>query len=64
MNKHTFLSYLRTAITLILLILTNALVIIGMTYLCGDFTIGKWYNAFIIVIAMTIVNTILWPIFQ
>ncbi len=64
MNKHTILSYIRTTITLILLILTNALVIIGMSYLCGDFTIGKWYNAFFIVIAMTITNTILWPIFQ
>lgn len=64
MKKYDFTSYIKSTTTLILLIITHMIVIIGMTYLCGDFTIGKWYNAFFIVIAITIANTLLWPVFQ
>lgn len=61
MNKQ---DYLKSAINMILLIVVNMLLIIEMTHLCSDFSIGKWYNSFFIVIAITIAYTILWPFFK
>ncbi|WP_405303419.1 phage holin family protein [Methanobrevibacter sp.] len=59
-----FISYSKTLITTTLLILANLLAIYGVDYISTDFTVGPWYNAIIIVIALAIANSLLWPIFQ
>ena len=55
---------IKTSISLLLLIIANTIVIIGMSRLCGNFTLGEWYNAVIIIIGIVISNSILWPIFR
>lgn len=64
MNTHNIITSTKNIINLILLVLLNILVIILMSYLYGDFSIGPWYNAFFIVLSITIANTLLWPIFK
>lgn len=64
MIKNKFISYSKTLITTTLLILANLLAIYGVDYISTDFTVGPWYNAIIIVIALAIANSLLWPIFQ
>lgn len=59
-----FISYSKTFITTTLLILVNLLAIYGVDYISTDFTVGPWYNAIIIVIALGVANSLLWPIFQ
>ncbi|MBQ6512164.1 phage holin family protein [Methanobrevibacter sp.] len=59
-----FISYSKTLITTTLLIMANLLAIYGVDYISTDFTVGPWYNAIIIVIALAIANSLLWPIFQ
>ncbi|MCQ2970815.1 Uncharacterized membrane protein YvlD, DUF360 family [Methanobrevibacter gottschalkii] len=64
MNTHNIITSTKNIINLILLVLLNILVIILMSDLYGDFSIGPWYNAFFIVLSITIANTLLWPIFK
>ena len=42
---------IRNTINFILLILVNALVLILISKIDGDFSIGVWYNVFLIVIS-------------
>ena len=62
MIKNKIISSLKTIITTVLLILANIAAIFGVDYISTDFTIGYWYNSIILVIAMTIANSLLWPI--
>ncbi len=62
--KNTVISSLKTIITTLLLILANTLAVLGMNYINTDFYIGPWYNSIIIVVALSIANAILWPIFR
>ncbi len=64
MIKNKFISYSKTLITIILLISANLLAIYGVDYINANFTIGPWYNAIIIVVAIAIANSLLWPLFQ
>ena len=64
MNKNKTVSYLKTAITTILIVLANMAATILAEYISPDFTLGYWYNSLIIVIAVTIANSILWPLFR
>lgn len=64
MNTHNIITSTKNIINLILLVLLNILVIILMSDLYGDFSIGPWYNAFFIVLSITIANTLLWPNFK
>lgn len=64
MIKNKFISYSKTFITITLLTLATLLAIYGVDYISTDFTVGPWYNALIIVIALAIANSLLWPIFQ
>lgn len=64
MIKNKFISYSKTLITSILLLVSNLIVIYGVDYISTDFNVGAWYNAIIIVIAVAIANSLLWPIFQ
>ena len=64
MIKNRLISSLRTIITTILYILGSAIAIYAVDYISTDFTVGPWYNAFIIVIAVAIANALLWPIFR
>lgn len=64
MIKNRLISSLRTIITTVLYILASAIAIYAVDYISTDFTVGPWYNAFIIVIAVAIANALLWPIFR
>ena len=44
--------------------LANIVAIYIIDYISTDFTVGPWYNAIIIVIAVAIANSLLWPIFR
>ena len=62
--KNTIISSLKTVITTVLLVLANIAAIFFVDYISTDFNIGPQYNAIIIVVAFTIANTILWPVFR
>ncbi|WP_458456137.1 phage holin family protein [Methanobrevibacter sp.] len=64
MIKNRLISSLRTIITTLLLALSNMIAIYVVDYISADFTIGPWYNAVIIVIAVAIANALIWPIFR
>lgn len=53
---------LKTIILGIIIGIANILIIIGMSLICTNFVLGKWYNAIIIAIGVIIVNIIIWPI--
>lgn len=64
MIKNRLISSLRTIITTALYILGGAISVYAVDYISTDFTVGPWYNAFILVIAVAIANALLWPIFR
>ena len=64
MIKNRLISSLRTIITTLLLITADIAAIYLVDYISTDFTVGPWYNAIIIVIAVAIANALLWPIFR
>ncbi|WP_295589232.1 phage holin family protein [uncultured Methanobrevibacter sp.] len=64
MIKNRIISSLRTIISTLLLVIADTVAIYAVDYISADFTIGYWYNAFIIVIAFAIANALLWPIFR
>ena len=64
MIKNRLISSLRTIITTLLFVLANIAAIYLVDYISADFTVGPWYNAVIIVIAVAIANALLWPIFR
>lgn len=64
MIKNKLISSLRTIITTLLFVLANIIAIYAVDYISTDFTVGSWYNAVIIVIAVAVANALLWPIFR
>lgn len=64
MIKNRLISSLRTIITTLLFVIANIVAIYAVDYISSDFTVGPWYNAIIIVIAVAIANALLWPIFR
>ena len=64
MIKNRLISSLRTIITTSLFVFANIIAIYFVDYISTDFTVGPWYNAIIIVIAVAIANSLLWPIFR
>ena len=64
MIKNRLISSLQTIITTLLFMLANIVAIYIIDYISTDFTVGPWYNAIIIVIAVAIANSLLWPIFR
>ncbi len=64
MNTHNIITSIKIMINLIIIVLINMLVLMLMSHLYSDFSIGEWYNTFLIVISITITNTLLWPIFK
>ena len=44
--------------------MANLAAIYFVDYKSTDFNIGPWYNALLIVIAFTVANAILWPVFR
>ena len=64
MIKNRIISSLRTIITTLLFVLANIIAIYAVDFISSDFTVGPWYNAVIIVIAVAIANSLLWPIFR
>jgi uncharacterized membrane protein YvlD (DUF360 family) len=64
MIKNRLISSLRTIITTLLFVLANTAAVYVVDYISADFTVGPWYNAVLIVIALAIANALLWPIFR
>lgn len=64
MIKNRFISYLKTIITTLLIILANIGAICFTDYISTDFTVGIWYNSIIIVVATYVANSLLWPLFR
>ena len=62
--KNTIISSLKTVITTLLLVLANIMAIILVDHISADFTVGPLYNVLLIIIAFTVANAILWPIFR
>ena len=61
--ENTNINKAKTVLTTITIEIVNILIIIAMAILSKDFILGPWTNALIIVILLSIANTILWPIF-
>lgn len=53
---------IKSIIILLLLVIANVSVVIATSYICGNFTLGPWYNAVIITVGVGIANMIIWPI--
>lgn len=53
---------IKSIIILLLLVIANVSVVIATSYICGNFTLGPWYNAVIIIVGVGIANMIIWPI--
>ena len=64
MIKNRIISSLQTIISTALLIIAEVIAIYVIDYLSTDFTVGPWYNAIIIVVAVAVANALLWPIFR
>ncbi|MDO5814544.1 MAG: phage holin family protein, partial [Methanobrevibacter sp.] len=64
MIKNKLISSLRTITTTLLYVIANIIAIYAVDFISDDFTVGYWYNAAIIVIAVAIANALLWPIFR
>ena len=64
MNLNNITTSIKNTSNIILLILVNALVLILISKIDSDFSIGLWYYAFLVIISTTIVNALLWPIFK
>ena len=64
MIKNKIISYSKTLITASILLLTNVMAIYLVDFISDDFNVGFWYNAIILVVAVAVVNSLLWPIFQ
>ena len=64
MSANKIISYLKTSITATLVVIANMIAIYAVDYISQDFTVGPWYNAIVIIIAIAITNSLLWPIFQ
>ena len=64
MNKNKIISLLKTILTTVLTVLANIGAVILVNYISTDFSYVNWYDPIIIVIATTIANSILWPIFR
>ena len=62
--KNKLLSYIKTILTFTILIISNIIAIFFLDYTNSDFTIGPIYNAVIILISFSILNSILWPVFR
>ena len=64
MIKNKIISSLKSIITTLLLVLANVIAIIIMPYICSDFTYTFWYDPLLIIISVSIANSLLWPIFR
>lgn len=64
MNKNKIIASSRTIITTVLLILASIGAVVFVDYISTDFNYAHWYDPVIIVFAVTIANSILWPIFR
>lgn len=62
--KNKLIYSLKTIITTLFLFAGGIFSVIFVEYISSGFTIGPLYNAVVIMIAFTIANAILWPIFR
>ncbi|WP_295722789.1 phage holin family protein [uncultured Methanobrevibacter sp.] len=64
MIKNKIFTSFNIIIKTLLFFLSNIVALYILDYISTDFTIGPWYNGIIIVIAVAIGNSLLWPIFR
>ncbi len=64
MNTNQIIPYLKSIIIGIIVVFANIIAIYAVDYISQDFTVGPWYNAILIIIAIAVTNSLLWPIFQ
>ena len=64
MSAGKIIPYLKSSITIIFVVLANMIAIYAVDYISQDFSVGPWYNAILIIIALAITNSLLWPLFQ
>lgn len=64
MIANKIVPYLKTLLTIIVVVSANMIAIYAVDYISQDFTVGPWYNAAVIIMAVAITNSLLWPIFQ
>lgn len=64
MSAGKIIPYLKSSITIIFVVLANMISIYAVDYISQDFSVGPWYNAILIIIALAITNSLLWPLFQ
>lgn len=64
MIKNRIISSLKTMITTILIALANMAAVIFVDFISTDFNYIYWYTPILIVISVTVANSILWPIFR
>ena len=57
-------SILKTAIIPVVIILSNIIAIVVFDCFSRNFNAGYWFNPIIIVIAFTVANSLLWPVFR
>ena len=62
MIKNRLISSLRTIITTLLFVMGDLAALYLVDYISSDFSIGPWYNAILIVVAVAVANALLWPI--
>ena len=62
--KNKLIYSIKTIITTLLLFAGGIVSVIFVDYISSDFTIGPLYNAAVIMIAFSLANAILWPIFR
>ena len=64
MNKQSIITFLKNFTVLLLLIISNMIVLVLTPYICEDFILTKWYYSILIIIAVYIGNSILWPVMR
>ena len=64
MIANKIVPYLKTLLTIMVVVCANMIAIYAVDYISQDFTVGPWYNAAVIIMAVAITNSLLWPIFQ
>ena len=60
--KNDLISSLKTLINTSLLFIANIVAVIFVDYISTDFSIGPVYNSVLIVIAVAVANSLLWPL--
>ena len=62
--KQTIKSWIITILDTIIIGIGNIVAVIAMSYICTDFILGPMYNAILIVVAVSVINFLIWPLIR